>query len=314
MPKITISCPFCGNSHTIFASVSSYICDQCNNLLLLNKTKPISPLFIAQCPICQSQWASSEELGNTRCNSCGVNVRIENSKVLLASQSINCTACGSKIYEGMYLCMSCEALHADRAKDQLGEYSKTDSAFTKMFSKLPEVNKWGYDAITQNYISEFGFYVKGIWLLKYLTESLPQNAENFTTEFKNMLQSLAIASTYKHRFSNTAFASKLDNLLILYYKYVLNDDFTFKLDFDSKTSIESWRGRYAIMNKLYEAIINCNATHDKTLRTIWPVPIIDLVFDKTKASNNSIVYLAKAQNTDQIRQFISWQLSPVPPA
>lgn len=296
MPRKTVVCPICSASHTVYAGVSSYICDQCGNLFLMSESIPQAPLFAVECPQCHSGFSLDEGISKMRCNNCGVNMAIEQKAVKRTDKHSICPLCGAKVWEDMYLCPSCGALHTDPNKELMEAYKKTDNAFTMMFAKMPVTNRWGFDAITQRNLTSVGQYAKAVWLRKEVRDRLA-NKDNKTNQdlidFKNVLNALVMAEAKK----SPMLLFDLSELLYLTYEKYINEKGEYFFYFLSRDEIKRYRESCLEISKLYQTIAAGEAD--------WPEPIIDLEFTKSAiTTNRQMVYLTRISNIEEIRRFI----------
>lgn len=277
-PTKDVVCPFCQESHHVLASVTSYICYRCYNLLLVDSTKPDSRLFIAQCPVCQSTWAASEDLGKTQCIGCGAIIQIAKSKVQIQSQS-PCNTCGQPLADGTYVCLHCGTFHNDPADTGLND--------------------------TRDYSSLAGFFVKGLWALKNSSKVI-DSSKDCTSGFKSLINSINLATDTKKRFANPALSALLDHMLVQYYKSQINDDDTYKYHFSSPADFTRYNDLYSEINSMHASILANTPPGSNAIADNWPSPILDLEAAGTfPCSNGQIAYHVKVRNISRIRSFMA---------
>lgn len=278
-PKKTVICPFCKKEHKLYASVSSYICDGCENLMLLDKTKPGGSLFVATCPVCYSAWAIAENYGETRCVNCGALLRSVQTKVEVLSQS-PCTSCGNPLARGQYVCLACGAYHNN-----------------------PRDNKTGLD--TEEFRNSAGFFVNALWELKGASDCLAGTGDK-TSTFVDILSRIDYACDEKHRFTNPALSSFLDHMLVLYYHSQINEDGSFRYFFGNSTEIDDRNSLYSKVNDIHASILTNSPIGSTALADRWPSPVLALEpAGSSLQSNNTFAYYAKVRNLSRIREFMA---------
>lgn len=301
-PRKIIHCPFCGKDHQVYASVRSYVCEQCNNLLLVLPSNTSDALSIAECPICHSKWGTAEQYGKSHCVNCGVELTIKDKQILRTDQYSPCEICGKKVYSEMFFCPSCGALHANPAKKRLKDYTKSESLFRRMFAQLPEENAWGIDSVSQRSNSGFGYYIKAAWLIRDVHRALgkKQADEHVIYDMERMLAYLALSpwSSLQH---NNVLRTALNDLLTRFYRKFMVEGDRFYKPFDSIEEIDRYRNWFSSLSELYYT-----AMRGKTDAIVdgWVVPILDLAVDSSAVLAQSKGYWAKVRNIGNIREFM----------
>jgi predicted RNA-binding Zn-ribbon protein involved in translation (DUF1610 family) len=107
--KITI-CPKCKHEHEIYRGARSYVCTNCNELLLLGEDTAQNPGF-STCPCCGLKTAVSGDADPFLCPDCGILRRPNSNEVGTQKE---CPGCGFRVPAKAIYCVSC------------GKFLKTD--------------------------------------------------------------------------------------------------------------------------------------------------------------------------------------------
>jgi predicted RNA-binding Zn-ribbon protein involved in translation (DUF1610 family) len=105
-PTKSVICLKCAHEHKIFKNALSYVCTNCNELLLLSKD-PQQSLAFSTCPYCGLKTAASSDAAPFLCPDCGIMRRTDSKHV---GPQKECSGCGFRVPEEAIYCVSCGSM------------------------------------------------------------------------------------------------------------------------------------------------------------------------------------------------------------
>ncbi|MCX6328399.1 MAG: hypothetical protein NTZ85_02635 [Bacteroidia bacterium] len=303
-PQKTIICPFCENTHKIYSNVKSYVCDGCKNSIMFSQKESALDLHIFSCLICGSKWATTNNYGEGQCYCCGAFYNINETLIESVKEDYSCPVCNNELPKDLFVCYHCGEILLNPITTK--SYSKTDNAFTMMFSRTPIPNNWGLDSITQRNNSDLGYLINSIWRLKKINDDI-QNKKlpsDLILKFKESFELLSLFCLLNKYLISDYLIRMFDYILLQLYENLIKKDQGFYFYFTKRDTIKTYNNDFKKISDLYVTMINSNKFTSEKMN-IWPNPIVNLEYDKTEFIDNHTFYQATVTNTVYINKFIS---------